>query len=222
MQVFDFEFVVNLIPIMLKYLGVTLKMSLLALVLGMVVAMIISLIVDAEIPVLKRLAKVYISFFRGTPLVAQLFFIYFGLIKIIPELKALSAFNAAVIVLGLNSAAYFAESLRGAISSVDKGQAEACYAFGMTYTQSMRRIILPQAIRVAIPAMTNTFADIIKGSSLAFTIGVTEIMATAQSEAAASYKYLEAFTCVVIIYWLINVFVVFIQNKLEKKLSEAY
>lgn len=222
MQIFDFEFVANLIPIMIKYLGVTFKMSLLALVLGIVVAMVIALVVDAEIPVLKRLSKIYISFFRGTPLVAQLFFIYFGLIKIIPSLKELSAFNAAVIVLGLNSSAYFAESLRGAISSVDKGQAEACYAFGMTYTQAMVRIILPQAIRVAIPAMTNTFADIIKGSSLAFTIGVTEIMATAQSEAAATYKYLEAFTCVVIIYWLINLAVVYVQNKLEKKLSEAY
>ncbi|UPA30784.1 amino acid ABC transporter permease [Terrisporobacter glycolicus] len=222
MQIFDFEFVANLIPIMIKYLGVTFKMSLLALVLGIVVAMVIALVVDADIPVLKRLSKIYISFFRGTPLVAQLFFIYFGLIKIIPSLKGLSAFNAAVIVLGLNSSAYFAESLRGAISSVDKGQAEACYAFGMTYTQAMVRIILPQAIRVAIPAMTNTFADIIKGSSLAFTIGVTEIMATAQSEAAATYKYLEAFTCVVIIYWLINLAVVYVQNKLEKKLSEAY
>lgn len=222
MQIFDFEFVANLIPIMTKYLGVTFKMSLLALVLGIVVAMVIALVVDADIPVLKRLSKIYISFFRGTPLVAQLFFIYFGLIKIIPSLKELSAFNAAVIVLGLNSSAYFAESLRGAISSVDKGQAEACYAFGMTYTQAMVRIILPQAIRVAIPAMTNTFADIIKGSSLAFTIGVTEIMATAQSEAAATYKYLEAFTCVVIIYWLINLAVVYVQNKLEKKLSEAY
>ncbi|MCC3868986.1 amino acid ABC transporter permease [Terrisporobacter mayombei] len=222
MHIFDFEFVANLIPIMIKYLGITFKMSLLALVLGIVVAMVIALIVDSEIPALKRLSKIYISFFRGTPLVAQLFFIYFGLIKIIPSLKELSAFNAAVIVLGLNSSAYFAESLRGAISSVDKGQAEACYAFGMTYTQAMMRIILPQAIRVAIPAMTNTFADIIKGSSLAFTIGVTEIMATAQSEAAATYKYLEAFTCVVIIYWLINLAVVYVQNKLEKKLSEAY
>ncbi|MCC3864979.1 amino acid ABC transporter permease [Terrisporobacter petrolearius] len=222
MQIFDFEFVANLVPIMVKYLGVTFKMSLLALVLGIVVAMVIALVVDADIPVLKGLSKIYISFFRGTPLVAQLFFIYFGLIKIIPSLKGLSAFNAAVIVLGLNSSAYFAESLRGAISSVDKGQAEACYAFGMTYTQAMVRIILPQAIRVAIPAMTNTFADIIKGSSLAFTIGVTEIMATAQSEAAATYKYLEAFTCVVIIYWLINLAVVYVQNKLEKKLSEAY
>ncbi|WP_442879425.1 amino acid ABC transporter permease [Clostridium sp.] len=207
---------------MIKYLGVTFKMSLLALLLGIIVGLVIALVVDAEVPVLKRLSKIYISFFRGTPLVAQLFFIYFGLIKIIPQLKELSAFNASVIVLGLNSSAYFAESLRGAISSVDKGQAEACYAFGMTYIQAMRRVILPQAIRVAIPAMTNTFADIIKGSSLAFTIGVTEIMATAQSEAAATYKYLEAFTCVVIIYWFINLLVVYVQNKLEKKLSEAY
>lgn len=222
MQIFDFEFLVNLMPIMIKYLGVTFKMSLLALLLGIIVGLVIALVVDAEVPVLKRLSKIYISFFRGTPLVAQLFFIYFGLIKIIPQLKELSAFNASVIVLGLNSSAYFAESLRGAISSVDKGQAEACYAFGMTYIQAMRRVILPQAIRVAIPAMTNTFADIIKGSSLAFTIGVTEIMATAQSEAAATYKYLEAFTCVVIIYWLINLLVVYVQNKLEKKLSEAY
>ncbi|MEG2246790.1 MAG: amino acid ABC transporter permease [Peptostreptococcaceae bacterium] len=222
MQIFDFEFLVNLMPIMIKYLGVTFKMSLLALLLGIIVGLVIALVVDAEVPVLKRLSKIYISFFRGTPLVAQLFFIYFGLIKIIPQLKELSAFNASVIVLGLNSSAYFAESLRGAISSVDKGQAEACYAFGMTYIQAMRRVILPQAIRVAIPAMTNTFADIIKGSSLAFTIGVTEIMATAQSEAAATYKYLEAFTCVVIIYWFINLLVVYVQNKLEKKLSEAY
>lgn len=222
MQVFDVEFVAKLIPIMLKYLTVTLKMSFFALMLGLIVSIIIALVVDVKIPILDKLAKVYISFFRGTPLVAQLFFIYFGLIRIIPALKALDAFNAAVIVLGLNSSAYFAESLRGAISSVDKGQIEACYAFGMTYTQAMYRIILPQAIRVAIPAMTNTFADIIKGSSLAFTIGVTEIMASAQSEAAATYKYLEAFTCVVIIYWLINLLLVFVQNKLEKKLSEAY
>lgn len=222
MQIFDIEFILRLIPIMLKYLTVTLKMSLLALLLGFVVSIIIAIIVDAKVVVLDKLAKIYISFFRGTPLVAQLFFIYFGLIRIIPALKNLEAFNASVIVLGLNASAYFAESLRGAISSVDRGQGEACYAFGMTYTQAMFRVILPQAIRVAIPAMTNTFADIIKGSSLAFTIGVTEIMSAAQSEAAATYKYLEAFTCVVIIYWGINLLLVYVQNRLEKKLSEAY
>jgi putative amino-acid transport system permease protein len=197
-------------------------MSFLALLLGLVVAIIIALVVDAKIPVLSKLSNVYISFFRGTPLVAQMFFIYFGLIQIIPGLKELEAFDAVVIVLGLNSSAYFSESLRGAISSVDKGQMEACYAFGMTYTQAMVRVVLPQAIRVAIPAMMNTFADIVKGSSLAFTIGVTEIMSTAQSEAAVTYKYLEAFTCVIIIFWSINLFLTFVQRKLEIKMSEAY
>lgn len=219
---FDLSFVFKLIPIMLKYLVVTLKMSLLALVLGLIVAIIIALVVDAKVPVLSKLSKIYVSFFRGTPLVAQMFFIYFGMIQIVPILKNLEAFTAVVIVLGLNSSAYFSESLRGAISSVDKGQIEACYALGMTYTQAMMRVVLPQAIRVAIPAMMNTFADIIKGSALAFTIGVTEIMATAQSEAAVSYKYLEAFTCVIIIYWSINCVLVFIQNKLEIKMNEAY
>ena len=222
MQTFDFGFVIGLIPIMMKYLVVTLKMSFLALLLGLVVAIIIALVVDAKIPVLSKLSNVYISFFRGTPLVAQMFFIYFGLIQIIPGLKELEAFDAVVIVLGLNSSAYFSESLRGAISSVDKGQMEACYAFGMTYTQAMVRVVLPQAIRVAIPAMMNTFADIVKGSSLAFTIGVTEIMSTAQSEAAVTYKYLEAFTCVIIIFWSINLFLTFLQRKLEIKMSEAY
>lgn len=222
MKIFDLNFVINLIPIMLKYLVVTLKISFLALFLGLVVAIIIALVVDSKVPILSKLSKVYVSFFRGTPLVAQMFFIYFGLIQIIPALKGLKSFTAVVIVLGLNSSAYFSESLRGAISSVDKGQMEACYAFGMTYTQAMVRVILPQAIRVAIPAMMNTFADIIKGSALAFTIGVTEIMSTAQSEAAVTYKYLEAFTCVIIIYWIINFLLSFIQNKLEIKMSKAY
>lgn len=222
MEIFDLNFITNLVPIMLKYLSVTLKMSFLALLLGLVLGIIIALVVDAKVPILNKLSKVYVSFFRGTPLVAQMFFIYFGLIQVIPSLKELDSFTAAVIVLGLNSSAYFSESLRGAISSVDKGQLEACYAFGMTYTQSMIRVILPQAIRVAIPAMMNTFADIIKGSALAFTIGVTEIMATAQSEAAASYKYLEAFTCIIIIYWSLSLLLSFIQSKLEVKMSKAY
>lgn len=222
MEIFDLNFITNLVPIMLKYLSVTLKMSFLALLLGLVLGIIIALVVDGKVPILNKLSKVYVSFFRGTPLVAQMFFIYFGLIQVIPSLKELDSFTAAVIVLGLNSSAYFSESLRGAISSVDKGQLEACYAFGMTYTQSMIRVILPQAIRVAIPAMMNTFADIIKGSALAFTIGVTEIMATAQSEAAASYKYLEAFTCIIIIYWSLSLLLSFIQSKLEVKMSKAY
>lgn len=219
MPTFDFKFAMDLIPLMLKYLMVTLKISFLSLVFALIIGTIIALIVDSKVPILCQIAKIYVSFFRGTPLIAQLFFIYFGLIQLIPGLKGLSAITSAIIVLSLNAAAYCSESFRGAIKSIDKGQMEAAYAFGMTYFQAMRRIILPQAIKFAIPTLANVFADIIKGSSLAFTIGVTEIMATAQSEAAAKYKFLEAFTCVILVYWALSGIVGFIQNKLEKSLN---
>ena len=219
---FDFNFLLRIIPVMLKYVKVTIALSLYSLFFGLILAIIIALIINAKTPILYPIAKVYVSFFRGTPLVAQLFFLYFGLIQLFPVLKGLDGFTATVFGLSLNSAAYCSEILRGAISSVDKGQMEAALAFGMTYIQAMRRIILPQAARVAIPALTSNFSDIVKGSSLAFTLGVTEIMASAQSEAASSYKFLEAYTAVVIVYWIIISCLGFIQKKLEKSLNEAY
>lgn len=222
MQVFDVDFALNLLPLMFNYLKVTLTMSVLALGLALVLAVLITLIVQARVVILHPLAKVYVSFFRGTPLIAQLFFLYFGVVQLIPYLKGLDAFTAAVIGLSLNASAYMSETLRGAILSVDKGQMEACLSVGMTYLQAMRRVILPQAARVAIPTLSNNFVDIIKGSALAFTLGVTELMATAQMEGAASYRFLEAFTDVIIMYWLITLAFGRLQQKLEQKMSQAY
>lgn len=222
MQVFDVDFALNLLPLMFNYLKVTLSMSVLALCLALVLAVFIALIVQARVIVLYPVTRVYVSFFRGTPLIAQLFFLYFGVVQIIPSLKGLDAFTAAVIGLSLNASAYMSETLRGAILSVEKGQMEACLSVGMTYLQAMRRIILPQAARVAIPALSNNFVDIIKGSALAFTLGVTELMATAQMEGAASYRFLEAFTDVIIMYWLITLAFSRFQQKLEQKMDQAY
>lgn len=222
MQTFDLKFALNLFPLMIKYLKVTLSMSVLALFLALILAVFIALIVQTKIKILYPIAKVYVSFFRGTPLVAQLFFLYFGIVQLIPSLRGMNSFTAAVIGLSLNSSAYMSETLRGAISSVDKGQMEACLSVGMSYLQAMRRIILPQAARVAIPALSNNFIDIIKGSSLAFTLGVTELMATAQMEGAASYRFLEAFTDVIIMYWVIISAFGFLQKKLEIKMNQAY
>lgn len=222
MPKFDFHYFTNLIPLMIKSLQITFGISILALLLGLVIALIIALIVQAKVKILYPLTKIYISFFRGTPLIAQLFFLYFGIVQLIPSLKGMNAFTAAVLGIGLNSSAYMSETLRGAISSVDKGQMEACLSVGMTYIQAMRRIILPQAARVAIPALSNSFVDIIKGSALAFTLGVTEIMAVAQSEGASSYKFLESFTAVVLLYWIIITALGYLQKILEKKMNEAY
>lgn len=222
MPKFDFHYFTNLIPLMIKSLQITFGISILSLLLGLVIALIIALIVQAKIKILYPITKVYISFFRGTPLIAQLFFLYFGIVQLIPSLKGMNAFTAAVLGIGLNSSAYMSETLRGAISSVDKGQMEACLSVGMTYIQAMRRIILPQAARVAIPALSNSFVDIVKGSALAFTLGVTEIMAVAQSEGASSYKFLESFTAVVLLYWIIITAFGYLQKILEKKMNEAY
>ncbi|CQR71175.1 putative amino-acid permease protein YxeN [Sporomusa ovata DSM 2662] len=222
MQVFDVDFALNLLPLMFRYLKVTLTMSVVALCLALILAVLIALIVQARIVILYPLTRVGVSFFRGTPLIAQLFFLYFGLVQLFPVLKGMDAFTAAVIGLSLNASAYMSETLRGAIMSVDKGQMEACLSVGMTYLQAMRRVILPQAVRVAIPALSNNFVDIIKGSALAFTLGVTELMATAQMEGAASYRFLEAFTAVIIMYWLIALALGRIQGKLEQKMNEAY
>ncbi|RKD22345.1 amino acid ABC transporter membrane protein, PAAT family (TC 3.A.1.3.-) [Caminicella sporogenes DSM 14501] len=222
MQTFSFDFALNLLPLMLKYLHVTLSMSILSLFLGLFIAIIITLITENKIKILYPIVKVYVSFFRGTPLIAQLFFLYFGLVQIFPSLKGMNGFTTSIIGLSLNSSAYMSETIRGAISSVDKGQMEACLSVGMTYLQAMRRIILPQAARVAIPALSNNFIDIIKGSSLAFTLGVTELMATAQMEGASAYRFFEAFTDVIIIYWSIISLFEYLQKKLELIMNKAY
>ncbi|NEZ46411.1 amino acid ABC transporter permease [Clostridium niameyense] len=219
---FDVQYFTNLIPLMIKYLKVTLKISISALILGLILAIVIALANELRIKFLNPITKIWVSFFRGTPLIAQLFFLYFGVVQLIPSLKGMTAMMAAVIGLAFNSSAYMSETLRGAISSVDKGQIEASLSIGMTPFQTMERIVFPQAARVAIPALSNSFIDIIKGSALAFTLGVTEIMAVAQSEGASSYRFLESFTAVIMIYWIIISIFGYLQKVIEKKMSKSY
>lgn len=218
---FDIEFALKVFPIMLKYLKVTLALALGSIIIGLIIAFFIAITVYLKVPVLDCFFKVYISFFRGTPLVAQLFCLYFGLLPIFPELALkVSSFGAAMMVMSLNSSAYMAESLRGALNAVEKGQTEAALAVGMTYPQAMIRIIFPQAFRIALPTLASSFINVLKDTSLTFYIGVKEMMAAAQLEAASSYRYLEGFVVVLIIYWIMTSVLSFAQNKLEKKFSK--
>jgi putative amino-acid transport system permease protein len=211
---FDINYAINLFPFMIKKLNITLSISLLSLMFGLIIALIIAFICNCKFKGLYSLAKIYVSFFRGTPLITQLFFLYFGLPQIIPFFNRVNGFTIAIIGLSLNSG--------GAISSIDKGQMEASLSVGMSYFQAMRRIIMPQAARVAIPTLFNSFINIIKGTALTFTIGVTEVMATAKMEGASSYRYFEAFANVIIIYWIVVQLFSFIQQKIEIKMSKAY
>lgn len=215
---FDLQFAIRLLPTMTKYMGVTLSLASLSIFFGLLLAFFIALIINAKVRVLQRFFKIYISFFRGTPLVAQLFCMYFGLLPMLPALTLkVSSFQAALIVMSLNSSAYMAESLRGAISSIDKGQMEASMAVGMTYFQAMRRIIIPQAFRVALPTLCSSFINVLKDTSLTFYIGVKEMMATAQLEAASSYRYMEAFIDVLLIYWLLTSILGYASKRLESR-----
>lgn len=217
---FNLAFSLNLIPIMLKYLPVTIGLACLSVCMGLVISFFIAVAIDAKIPVLYRFFKIYIAFFRGTPLIAQLFCVYFGILPLLPSIMMkVSSYGAALIVLSLNSAAYMAESLRGAISSIDLRQREAAYSIGMSSWQAMRRIILPQAYRVALPTLTSSFINVFKDTALAFSIGVKEMMATAQLEAASSYRYLEAFIDVLLIYWLMTYLLTLLLKMAEKRFN---
>jgi putative amino-acid transport system permease protein len=210
---------IKLIPTMLKYSGVTLKLSILAVFFGLMIAFIIALLTVAKTPVLSTFFKFYISFFRGTPLIAQLFCLYFGVIPIIRNIIQVDSFHAALIILSLASSAYMAESLRAAILSINKGQMEAANSIGMTYFQSMFYIILPQAIKVAIPTLFSSFINIVKDTSLVFAIGVKEMMAQAQLEGSSGYRYLEAYVCVLLVYWGITAIMGKFQKHLEIRLG---
>ncbi len=219
---FDVNYMLELLPILFRYLGTTLQMAFWGMIFALILAIVIANIRVFKVPVLDQLSQLYISFFRGTPLLVQLFLLYYGLPQIFPIFVGMDAFTAAIIGLTLHFASYMAESIRAAIIGIDRSQMEASISIGMTSSQSMRRIILPQAARVALPSLMNYFIDMIKSTSLAFTLGVAEIMAKAQMEASSSFRFFEAFLAVALIYWGVVLVLTRVQTWAETKLNKAY
>ena len=218
----DLEYMAGLVPVILRYVPLTLGMAIVAMAIALVLAAVLAVVRVLKVPVLDRLVAIFISFFRGTPLLVQLFLFYYGLPQVVAALRSIDGVTAAVIGLTLHFAAYMAESIRGAILGVDRSQWEAGHSVGMTRVQLMRRIILPQATRIAAPTLLNYFIDMIKSTSLAFTLGVTEMMGAAQKEAAGSFRYLEAFLVVACIYWAIVEALSFVQRRMETRLGRAF
>lgn len=218
----NLEYMWGLLPVLLRYLPLTLQMATIAMFFALILACLMAVIRVTRVPILNGLAMLFISFFRGTPLLVQLFLFYYGLPQLISALISMSGVTAAVLGLTLHFSAYMAESIRAAIVGIDRSQTEAALSIGMTQSQLMRRIILPQATRVATPTLMNYFIDMIKATSLAFTLGVTELMGATQKEAAGSFLYLEAFLLVALIYWAIVEVLSWGQRRLEVYLNRAY
>ncbi|WP_100638961.1 amino acid ABC transporter permease [Marinobacter salexigens] len=222
MDVLNVEYMLGLVPVLLRYLPLTLQLAGIGMVLALILACLFAVIRVLRIPVLNQLTIVFISFFRGTPLLVQLFLFYYGLPQLFSALTVIDGITATIMGLTMHFAAYMAESIRAAIVGVDRSQTEAALSIGMTNGQLMRRIVLPQATRVALPTLMNYFIDMIKATSLAFTLGVTELMGATQKEAAGSFLYFEAFIVAAIMYWIVVELLSKLQNYLETRLNKAY
>ncbi|MGQ9008672.1 amino acid ABC transporter permease [Bacillus stercoris] len=222
MNTIDWEFMISAFPTLIQALPITLFMATAAMIFAIIGGLILALITKNKIPVLHQLSKLYISFFRGVPTLVQLFLIYYGLPQLFPEMSKMTALTAAIIGLSLKNAAYLAEIFRAALNSVDDGQLEACLSVGMTKLQAYRRIILPQAVRNAIPATGNTFIGLLKETSLAFTLGVMEMFAQGKMYASGNLKYFETYLAVAIVYWVLTIIYSMLQDLFERAMSKPY
>jgi len=219
---FDFGFMLEVFPVIIKYVPLTLLIAVVAMILAVIIGLLLVIIKNSNIPILTQLATLYISFFRAITMLVQLFLIYYGLPQLFPSITIMGAVTAAILAFGLKTAAYLAEIFRAALTSVDKGQLEACLSVGMTRVQGYREIVLPQATRNAMPATGNIFIGLIKETSLAFTLGVAELFAQGKMIAAASLNYLETYLALAIVYWIIVIIYSYCQKLFEKYIGRPY
>ena len=229
MKLFDTELVFSQIPTILSALPVTLELTLIATLIGYSLGLVLALIKINKIPVLRQLAVVYISVIRGTPILVQLYITYYGIPLILKyhnmhygtnyNINAIPAILFAIVALGLNQSAFDAEVIRASIQSVDKGQIEAAKTLGMSGGQILGRVILPQAVVVALPSLGNSLISLIKGTSLAFTVAVVDLTAQGRILAGKNFRYFEVYCSLAIIYWIITVVLENLFKYLEHKFS---
>ncbi len=197
-------------------LTMTVPLTLLSFSIGLVIAVITALIRYARVPVLDAVARFYIWVIRGTPLLVQLFVVFYGLPK---TGITIEAFPAAVAVFAINEGAYCAETMRAALEAVPVGQIEAGYCVGMNYLQIMWRIVLPQALRTAFPPLSNSLIGLVKDTSLASNITIAEMLVTTQRIVARTYEPLILYLEVGLVYLIICTVLTWLQRKGEKKLN---
>ncbi|GJG93657.1 amino acid ABC transporter permease [Cupriavidus pauculus] len=210
------QLVIDSLPVLLQGTLLTLKFAVLSMAFGLVVGIVVALMGIGHQPVLKAIARVYVSIMRGTPLLVQIFVVYYGL----PSIGiALEPTPAGVLTLSLNVGAYLSESMRGAILGVPRGQWLAAYSLGMTPIQTLRHVVGPQALRLAVPSLSNSLISLIKDTSLVSVITVTELLRTSQEIIAATYQPLPLYLAAAAIYWILSTALSACQHVLERRLA---
>jgi polar amino acid transport system permease protein len=209
---------ISWIPPLLDGAKITISLTILSVFAGLIVSLFLALGKMSKNIIVNKFCSAYIFFFRGTPLLMQLYFIYYGLPEISRVLTINNRFVAAFIAFGLNTAAYCAEIIRAAIQSIDKGQFEASRALGMSYAQTMRLVVIPQSIRRLIPPVGNEFIMVLKDASLVSIIAladITKVTRSISSSTASALVYIPA----MILYLIITAVFTFIFHKMEKRHS---
>lgn len=206
----------SLLPMLEGAIEYTIPLTIISFIFGLIIAFLTALARLTTSKLLNYIARIYVSIIRGTPLLVQLFIIFYGL----PNLGfTINPFPSAIIAFSLNVGAYASEIIRAAILSIPKGQWEAGYSIGMTFTQALRRIILPQAARVSIPPLSNTFISLVKDTSLASLVLLAELFRKAQEIAATNYEFLLLYSEAAILYWIICTILSIVQGRMESKLD---
>ncbi|WP_391204374.1 amino acid ABC transporter permease [Psychrobacillus sp. L4] len=194
---------------------VTLGVTVCSLILGSLIGLLIAFFSIANIKVLNYFAYIYLAIVRGTPMIVQICILYFGISSIL----TLPQFWAGVIALAVHNGAYISEIFRGSIQSIDKGQMEAARSVGMTYPLGMRRIILPQAFKRAIPPLGNQFIILLKESALVAYIGMSDLWGTTMSIAGANYRPLETYMVTGVFYLVLVLLFTYAFSKMEKRFN---
>lgn len=215
-ELFNLQLAIEHLPFILSGLPMTLLVSVVGMGIGLLLGLCLALLRHSQKRILRWPARVYISFMRGTPMLVFLFILYFGLPTIGIEFSALTA---ACLGFGLHSAAFIAEINRSSLNSIDLGQWESAKALNLTYFQTMKKIILPQASRIAIPPLANVFMDLLKGTSLAAVITVPELFQKTQIIAGKTYDAMTMYILIAFIYWPLCIIIGFIQDRLEDRFS---
>jgi polar amino acid transport system permease protein len=216
----DWSFIAEWWPFISKGVIITFELSILSMICAVVLALSAALARLSRVASINSLASLYVSLMRGTPLFLQFIFIYSALPQFGPRF-VLNAFPSAVLALSLNYGAYMSEIFRAGIQAVGRGQIEAAYALGMTPWQTMRRIVLPQALRIITPDIGNQFIAMQKDTSLASAITLLELMGLAHQAGAPRQHYFEALVVAAIWYWLMTIVLSYFQRKLEHRMARS-
>ncbi len=207
------------LPFILAGVGVTIKFTLVSLACGLPLGILLALCKISPQTLLRWIAEAYTSVFRGTPLLVQLFIFYFAT----PQLTgyAISTFEAGVLTFSLNSAAYSSEIIRAGIQGIDRGQWDAAYVLGLPYSQTLRTIILPQAIRNILPALVNEIVDLLKESALISTLGEADLLRRSQIVASEKYLFFEPLLIAAVGYYMMVMVISLLAKILERKMRHA-